>query len=71
MCLLVWFGPKSCINPYRPVHLPVNLGIANLMGSAILVLYFRFAPFYPSDFEALAGGSAVLDVATVSMDPVG
>ena len=47
-----WFGPDSFINPDRPVHLPVNLGNANLTGSDILVLYFLLAPFHPSEFEA-------------------
>ena len=71
MYLLVWFGPKSYINPDRPVHLPVNLGIDDFMGSDLLVLYFRLAPFHPSEFESLSGIFSVLAVSAVSMDPVG
>ena len=66
-----WFGPKPYINPDRPVHLPVNLGIAYLMVSALLVLYFWFAPFRPSGFEAFLGDFAFSAVAAVSMYPVG
>ena len=66
----VWFVSKSYVNTDRKVHLPVNLGIANLMLSALLVLYFRFAPFHPSYFEAFSGGFAVSAVVDVSMEPV-
>ena len=70
MYLLVWFGQKSYINTDRPINLPVNLGIANLMGSDLLVLYFRFDPLNPSDFKVFSDGFAMSAVAAVSMDPV-
>ena len=53
------------------MHLPENLGVSDLMGSDLLVLYFRFSPFHPSGFEAFSGGFALSDVLDVSMDPVG
>ena len=71
MYLSVWFGSKSYINPDRPVHFPVNLGIIDLMGSSLLVFYFRFANFHPSEFKEFLGGFAVPAVAAVSMEPVG
>ena len=62
----VWFGSKPYINPDRPMHLPLKLGIYDLMGSEILVLYFWLAPFHLSEFKALSGGFSVSTVAAVS-----
>ena len=59
------------INPYRLVHLPVILGTADLMGSPLLVLYFWFTSFHPSDFKEFSGTFSVSDVAALSMDTVG
>ena len=67
----VWFGPKSYINPYMLVHLPVSLVISNFMVSPLLVLYFCFTPFCPSYLEAFLDSFDVSAVAAVSMNLVG
>ena len=53
------------------MHLSVNLGIVDFMGSDLLALYFWFSPLHPSDFEAFLGDFSVLAVVDVSMDTVG